>query len=150
MNSRRRKWILAICAFIVFGLVAVLISLNTQPVHGTAIGISNMADGCVGYFFSITNRSERPLKVRLGRNEAPPHVSGVATIVQTTLAPKSDWNVALYPPDEPVPWSATLEYFPEPTALTKWLRKIAATLRIRSRDPQWAVVQTFQIEAAAK
>lgn len=112
--------------------------------------MSNMTDGCVGYFFSITNRSERPLKVRLGRNEAPPHVSGVATLVQTTLAPKSDWNVALYPPDEPVSWSATLEYFPEPTALTKWLCKIAATLHIRSRDPQWTVVQTFKIQAAVK
>ena len=147
---RGRKTTLVVCAFVILFLVAVLVLARDKPVEGTAVGISNMADGCVGYFFSVTNRSNRPLQVRLGRNEAPPAVSGVATIMHTTMPPRSGWQVALYPPDAPAPWSARLEYFQEPSPLMKKVRNLAASLRIRMRDPQWVTAQTIQIEEGVK
>jgi hypothetical protein len=142
----KRKSSLVVCAFAMFFLVAALLLGRSRPVEGTAIGISTLSDGCVGYFFSITNRSNRPLQVRLGRNEAPPAVSGVATIVRTIIPPQSEWNVALYPPDAPVPWSATLEYFPEPGPLMRRLRAMAASMHFRLRDSQWVTAQTIPIE----
>jgi len=121
-----------------------------RPVEGTAIGISNTTDGCVGYFFSITNRTARSLKIRLSRNESPPAVSGLATIVQTTIEPKSEWNAALYPPDQPTPWSANLEYFAEPGPLAKKLQSIGAYFRLRPKDPQWITAQTIKINEGEK
>ena len=148
--TRGRKSTLMVCAFVIFFAVAVLLLARDKPVEGTAIGISNLDDGCVGYFFSVTNRSNRPLQVRLGRNEAPPAVSGVATIMRTTMPPRSGWQVALYPPDAPAPWSAKLEYFQEPSPLMKKVRALAASLHLRVRDPQWVTAQTIQIEEGAK
>lgn len=145
-----RRTTLAVCAFVAAGLFAAFVISQSRPIRLSAVGRATMDDGSPGYFFSITNRSNRPLKVRLSRNEAPPVVSGVAIIVHTTIAPKSQWRAALWPPDEPAPWSATLEYFPEPGPLTRKLQSIGAYFRLRPKDPQWTTVQTIQIKEGGK
>jgi hypothetical protein len=141
----RRKTFFIVCAFLVLIPIAFLVIGKSSPVSGYALGRLTSDDGSVGYFFSITNRSNRPLQVRLRRNEAPPKVSGVATIIHTTIQPKSHWDAPLCPPDEAVPWSATLEYLPERGSLMKKLQPVAAFLRLPSRDPQWITAQTIQI-----
>jgi len=119
-------------------------------VEGKAVGIANTADGCVGYFCSVTNRSNRPLKVRLRHNESMQAISGVATVVRTTIQPKSDWNVALYPLGEPLPWSATLEYFPEESPVMTTFRRMGAFFRIRLKEPDWMMAQRIKIDERGK
>ena|ERR1043165_9100000 len=128
---KRRRATLAACVFLALSLFVAFVIRGSSPIQITVIGRKNLDDGSVGYFFSVTNRSNRPLEVRLYRNEAPPKVSGVATIVKRTMAAQSQWYVALCPPDEPVPWSASLEYFQEPSPLMMKLRPLTASLHFR-------------------
>lgn len=145
-----RRISLLVCAILAVVSFAVFVTSEDGPVKGRGLGRSTLGDGSVGYFFSVTNRSNRPLEVRLYRNEAPPKVSGVAIIIKHTIQPRSQWRAALCPPDEPAPWSATLEYFQEPSPLMKKLSRIAAFLHFKQRDPQWMTAQTIQIEEGVK
>jgi hypothetical protein len=142
----RRVRLIGLVAFGLAALSVVLLTTSHRPpISASAIGRrSNNSE--VGYLFSVTNNTKESLDVLVSRDNAPKEGMVGAFTARRLMQPRAVWTAALYPPEEGVPWSATVLYLRRAGKFEARLRRAGAWLGLCKSEPQWNIGTTIEIE----